>query len=428
MDYYTSNNYQSHNVALPERAEQQTAPLGEIKVSHLARRIHGWSWQAFPIGMGTGAVYVTLSGLKEHSTTLTNVETFFYFLNMALFLLNVTTLAIQLLVYPSQALRLVKDPVKGIFVPLVVLSFATIIIGTVKYAVPTGHVHPGFIYALFWVYVTLSVVVCFPMLMVWFNRPHDLTTFTPAWAFLVTDRRPPQMLVGVVAFNVLDVMSPSEERAVGVLLTGYVFQGLGFFMTFFYICIYIIRIMTTGFLDGHQANGAFVACGPPGFTALALMKLGQNAAEILPLHGLVSEQAGQIWYATSVMAGLMLFGLAVFLFVFGILPYWFKVHKHLSEILGCWALTFPNVGWISTIRVLGDIFNLKGFFIWHLIMAVILTVVWAVLFVLTVLAFCKGKIFLAKSEEVIKDSVERKLPLSPHWSHTTFNKEAHNQV
>jgi len=57
-------------------------------------------------------------------------------------------------------------------------------------------------------------------------------------------------------------------------------------MTFFYICIYIIRyasaqslvparvccsltssdtrIMMTGFLEGHQANGAFVAVGPPG--------------------------------------------------------------------------------------------------------------------------------------------------------------------
>jgi hypothetical protein len=23
------------------------------------------------------------------------------------------------------------------------------------------------------------------MLMIWFNKPHDLTTFTPAWAFLV---------------------------------------------------------------------------------------------------------------------------------------------------------------------------------------------------------------------------------------------------
>ena len=75
-----------------------------------------------------------------------------------------------------------------------------------------------------------------------------------------------QMLVGVVAFNVLDVVPAREERAVGVLLTGYVFQGefavlrdsrggtaprpgladlcsagLGFFVTFFYICIYLIR-------------------------------------------------------------------------------------------------------------------------------------------------------------------------------------------
>lgn len=31
----------------------------------------------------------------------------------------------------------------------------------------------------------------------------------------------------------------------------------------------------------------------------------------------------------------MLFGLAVFLFFFGLLPYWFKLHKHLHEILGC---------------------------------------------------------------------------------------------
>ncbi|KAI0328810.1 hypothetical protein GY45DRAFT_1254191 [Cubamyces sp. BRFM 1775] len=439
MDSYHAATYQSHNVVLPERmnaptdaaAQQAPAQGGEIKVSHLARRIHGWSWQAFPIGMGTGAVYVTLSGLKEHANALTHVETFFYFLNMALFLLNVTTLAIQMIVYPTQALRLVKDPVKGIFVPLVVLSFATIIIGTIKYAVPSGHVGPGFIYALFWVYVAFAVLVCFPMLMVWFNQPHDLRTFTPAWAFLVF----PMMLVGVVAFNVLDVVPAREERAVGVLLTGYVFQGLGFFVTFFYICIYLIRIMTTGFLEGHQANGAFVAVGPPGFTALALMKLGENAAEILPLHGLVSEQAGQIWYATSVMSGLMLFGLAVFLFVFGVLPYWFKVHKHLSEILGCWALTFPNVGWISTIRVLGDIFKLDGFYIWHLTMTVLMCTVWLVLFALTAYAFVKGKIFLARREEVLQDALERKLVLlhrsprhSESGSEATYNKEAQGQV
>lgn len=76
------------------------------------------------------------------------------------------------------------------------------------------------------------------MLMIWFNKPHDLSTFTPAWAFLVF----PMMLVGVVAFNVLKTMDThNDPRALGVLLVGYFFQGLGFFMTFFYICIYVIR-------------------------------------------------------------------------------------------------------------------------------------------------------------------------------------------
>lgn len=52
--------------------------------------------------------------------------------------------------------------------------------------------------------------------------------------------------------------------------------------------------------------------------------------------------AGEIWYACSVLGSLLLFGLAIFFFVFGALPWWFKVHKELKDILGCWALTFPN--------------------------------------------------------------------------------------
>ena len=36
-------------------------------------------------------------------------------------------------------------------------------------------------------------------------------------------------------------------------------------------------------MDGGQASGAFVACGPPGFTALALIHLGENAREMYAL-------------------------------------------------------------------------------------------------------------------------------------------------
>jgi tellurite resistance protein TehA-like permease len=90
-------------------------------------------------------------------------------------------------------------------------------------AVPPGHISPELIYHLFWAHVSISLLVCLPMLMIWFNKPHDLTTFTPAWAFLIF----PMMLVGVIAFNVLKVIPPEEPRAIGVLLVGYAFQGLG---------------------------------------------------------------------------------------------------------------------------------------------------------------------------------------------------------
>jgi hypothetical protein len=53
------------------------------------------------------------------------------------------------------------------------------------------------------------------------------------------------MLVGVIASNVLRVMDPSDSRVLGVLFVGYFFQGLGFFMTMFYICIYILRCVST---------------------------------------------------------------------------------------------------------------------------------------------------------------------------------------
>ncbi|KAK0474111.1 voltage-dependent anion channel-domain-containing protein [Armillaria novae-zelandiae] len=304
-------------------------------------------------GMGTGMVYVTLAGLEDHFNALTKIETAFYFINMALFVFNTCTLLLQT-IHASL---------------LHVLSFATIIIGTFNYAFPSGHVTAGFIYALFWVYVIAA-----------FNKPHDLMHFTPAYAFLIF----PMMLVGIVSFNVLRVMDPIDPRALGVLLVGYFFQGLGSFMTFFYLCIYVICIMTTGFLEGHQANRAFVACGPPGFTALALIRLADEAR-------------------TIVLAGLLLYGLAIFFFIFGVLPYWYKLHKNLNKILGCWALTFPNIGWISTTRIMGDIFGIEFLYIIHLCLTIVMVLTWCTLFMLTVVVLCRGLIFKSKEEDVLKD-------------------------
>ncbi|PBK76133.1 hypothetical protein ARMSODRAFT_1051781 [Armillaria solidipes] len=396
-----------------DRANEAAITKRQDGVSSLARHIHGWSWQSFPIGMGTGAVFVTLSGLKEHPSWLTSVETGFWSLDMAIFLFNAIILLVQAFQYPHRAWRLLQDPVEGLFPPMMVLQFATITIGTIDYTVINGPASPNVVYVLFWIYVGLSLVTCVPMLMIWFNRPHDILRFTPGYAFLVF----PLMLTGVVAFNALRVIDPSDPRALGILITGYFFQGLGFFMTFFYLGIYLLRLVMTGFMEGHQATSAFVACGPPGFTALSLINLADHASAILPAHGIISNAAGEIWYATSVMAALLLYGLAVFFFFLGVIPYWFKLHKRLDQILPCWALTFPNVGWIVTTGLLGQILNIQGLFIVHVVMDTILFLTWSVLIVLTITAIWKGLIFNAKDEDVLKDfifTVDEKVTADNH--------------
>ena len=62
------------------------------------------------------------------------------------------------------------------------------------------------------------------------------------------------------------------------------------------------------------------------------------------------------------------------------------------------------VGWIATLPVLGDIFHLHGFFIIHCVMTAVMCATWLVLFILTIVAFAKGRIFSSNDEDVVKDS------------------------
>ncbi|KAK0188355.1 voltage-dependent anion channel-domain-containing protein [Armillaria mellea] len=365
-----------------------------LHVSGFARRIHGWSWQAFPIVMGTSAVYLTLSNLKHHPAFVSKIETVFFFFNIVQFFLNIFMLLSQAILFPRHAWTLLQDPIQGIFVPLMVLSLATIVIGTVNYDITYGHIGPDLIYALFWIYLAFAIATCFPMLKIWFSQSHDLAHFAPAYAFL--------MLTGIVAANTLKVIDASDPRALGVLLNG--------------------------FMHGGQANGAFVACGPPGFSALTLITLGDHARTILPARGYVADIAGDVWYSASVLASLLLYGLALFFFIFGLIPYRFSLRRHMNEILG--------LGWITATRSLGDIFQIQGFFTFHLVMTILMCITWLLLFIFTVIAICEGRIFKSRKEDVIRDiqaeesegAPARKTEDSPMISPSTHHSEGSSRT
>ena len=58
-DIPTSSYLTASAYATP-RVDSDDVARPSHRVGRIARRVHGWSWQAFPVGMGTGAVYVLL--------------------------------------------------------------------------------------------------------------------------------------------------------------------------------------------------------------------------------------------------------------------------------------------------------------------------------------------------------------------------------
>ncbi|KAG0143471.1 hypothetical protein CROQUDRAFT_48789, partial [Cronartium quercuum f. sp. fusiforme G11] len=310
---------------------------------------------------------------------------------------------IQAIMYPSRAISLISNPLTTIFVPFVALDIAGIILGLINHAIPAKVITWQTIEILFFMYIVISLLICIPLILKWYDKRHDINTFSPAWAFLLF----PLMLVGVVASRVLSVIPLHSYSAVRVLFLGYFFQGLGTSMTFFYLPIYLSRIMQTGFMEGHQANGAFVAGGPPGFTAVALIGLGRLAPTIFKenyLHEILTEEVGQVFFGIGVLSGIFLLGLCLILFLMAVIPYYKKLHKSLNQVLGMWATTFPNVGMTVTLRLLGDLFRSKILYVVQDIMTLFVCCAYVVAFSCTFLAIYKGKILLSSKEEVARDS------------------------
>lgn len=372
------------------------------KKSALSKMIHGIHWQAYPLGMGTSSVYILLYNLKKHPAWLTKIEIILFILNCLIFISATSLLGVQAFLYPKQFKRVIMDPNRNSFIPTFALNFATIIVGLINYAVPAGLTIEE-VYVIFWVYVAMASVVAFAVMTIWFLRPRDpLGSMTPAWAFPVF----PLMFTGVVAINVLRIVPLTDPRAVTVVVVGLLGFGGGAFMSIFYLSIFLLRLMNTGFMAGHQANGAFVAVGPPGFSALVFFHMGKACRTILPANKLISELAGEVWFAGCIFVGIMLTGTALLLFILAVIPYWSRLHKHLDEILGCWATTFPNVGLILSLKFLGETFNSPAFFAVQFVMTMIIIIAYVAVFILTGVAIYKGVIFSSNDKAIFADDYD----------------------
>ncbi|OAV92367.1 hypothetical protein PTTG_27663 [Puccinia triticina 1-1 BBBD Race 1] len=87
------------------------------------------------------------------------------------------------------------------------------------------------------------------------------------------------------------------------------------------------------------------------------------------------------------------------------IPYWTRLHKHLNEILGCWATTFPNIGLILSLKFLGETFDSNVFFIFQTGLTIMVFSVYLIVLFLTILAIWKGLVLMSDDKSVYMDNI-----------------------
>jgi tellurite resistance protein TehA-like permease len=88
------------------------------------------------------------------------------------------------------------------------------------------------------------------------------------------------MLVGTMAINALQHVSPDHRETLAILITGYILQGVGFGIATCFIVVSQYRDIRYGFHRGASAASGFLACGPFGYTALVLLRLGDHGRQM----------------------------------------------------------------------------------------------------------------------------------------------------
>jgi tellurite resistance protein TehA-like permease len=142
--------------------------------------------------------------------------------------------------------------------------------------------------------------------------------------------------------------SPVTVRmAVPVIITGYLYLGMGFFLAFTILPNFVYRNLTHGFSkDSMHSPAEILLIGPPGQAAAGFLGLGLAAQRDFGQYAkgtFLQSSAGMGLYSASVMLALLLLGLS---FILGLMTF-----VRLAENVRLWKF---SLAWWASIFPFGD--------------------------------------------------------------------------
>ncbi|KAI1266354.1 voltage-dependent anion channel-domain-containing protein [Xylariaceae sp. FL1019] len=381
-------------------ARKETARGGKIG---LRDRICCFQWTYFTSTMATGGVANVLYSLSKMyaANWLWYIGVIFFLLNMILFVINCVLITMRFAMVPGSFMHSFLDQTESLFIPAVVVSFATILINICQYGVPhTGLWLLKTIEVFFWIYTVISVVTSAGMyLILWSTQIFPVHQMTPVWVFPGY----PLLLTAPYAANLIsvDTAGTGEINRLPIAVAAVTLQGTGFLISFMICAAFIYRLMTQKLPRDMQRPGVFISIGPPAFTVAGLVLLGQQTASILPPSYAGEPHAVFILELLSTILGLWLWGLSEWFFIVsvGSLIKYARGARKIPFQMTWWSFVFPNTALVTATLALAEALDSNGLRLYASVFTGVLVLVWTVIFTVMVKCIWKRQLLWPKDLE-----------------------------
>ncbi|KAL1954893.1 hypothetical protein VTO42DRAFT_482 [Malbranchea cinnamomea] len=334
----------------------------------------GW----FAANMGTGITAILLENLPYQFNGLHYIAVVIFVLNVALFTLFLTVSIVRYTLWPEKFLQTLTHPAHSMLWGTFPMGFATIVNLVVFICVPAwGSWAATMAWVMWWIDTVVSIATCLyiPFLLTTEHQA-KLETMTAAWLLPIVAPIVAAASGGVVA----DVL-PNPRHAIITITVSYVMWGTAVPFAMLIFAIYFQRLALHKLVPRAAIVSTLLPVGPLGQGGFGIMQLGVVARKAFSQLDILSPIGGEIFYVGGILIALIMWG-------FGLLWLWFACASFSKGKfpfnLGWWAFTFPLGVFTTSTTQLGKELGFKFFDVLGTILSVVVTLLWLMVFSLTV--------------------------------------------
>ncbi|QIO07605.1 TDT family transporter [Acinetobacter lanii] len=343
----------------------------------------------FTVTMGTGVVALILPELPFASSLMWSLGALVWQLNMVLFSLFSLLYGLRWLYFPVEARQIFKHPMMSLFLGAIPMGLATVLNGFLKFGgVLYGEIAVQIAEHLWYIDVLLALTIAWAVpFSMYSQQNHALNTMSAVWLLPIVACEVAASSGGLL----LAQLQPSTH-ALAILLGSYALWGVSVLPAFAILTILMLRLALHQLPAKELAISSWLALGPIGTGALALLVLGAQAPELLAL---VEMQAlGEFLHYSGIFASLILLGFGLWWMGIALLT----TLKHLKDLpfnLGWWGLTFPIGVFSLAILNLAEQLALPRLANVSFGFASILVLLWVMVALKTTQGFYQGSLFFS---------------------------------